>query len=173
MLFTKEELKKIREKIIKDSMNECVWQWVNTTLDYPEDSGEYKDAVRIINNFTFDEVVDYANDEILNCYIVNLRKSLTKAEREWATEFAKKLIAEARAYVGIDKEPEAKGDTVIEQEKNLKKIRENVIFAFTQAPHGIKKALETIENDPDTLEEQAQIIKGFAESMMQIAKSFK
>lgn len=133
MNFTKDRLVEIRKQTIEDGANE-LWSWVNSIYD--GEDVEY--ARETIKNYTVEKVIADAEDAIMNCWVVNLRKPLTKKEREWVTELAKELLADARKEAGIkDEEPkveeEPKKEEAMNYAEQLKKLAA-AIKALGDAP---------------------------------------
>lgn len=127
MNFTKEKLVEIRKQTIEEGAG-MVWGQVNCIYD-----GENVEESReIIKNYTIEDVIADAENAIMHCWVVSLRKPLTKKEREWVAELAKELLADARKEAGI-KDEEPKKEEVMNYAEQLKKLAA-AIKALGDAP---------------------------------------
>lgn len=127
MNFTKEKLVEIRKQTIEDGAN-AVWGRVNSIYD----GEDVEESREIIKNYTIEDVIADAEDAIMHCWVVSLRKPLTKKEREWVVELAKELLADARKEAGI-KDEEPKKEEVMNYAEQLKKLAA-AIKALGDAP---------------------------------------
>ena len=166
-------LTNIRKQTIEDGAN-TMWEWVNCLYD----NENTEEASRIIREYTVDMVIADAEEAVLNCWVVDLQKPLTKTERERVRKMGENLIKEAReelekweaehkpAEAQKEEPKEVKGD------RDISAIIEAVRF-LEKAPEKIRASLEAMDKNPNCIIGEAATIKVIAEMMIESAKALR